>query len=76
VSTYIELWPLFSLALSAIGMYLMGVSHGAKGLWDRTSTARVVRRLWRQLRGKSVVVVPIGSGRRGPLSKRSFVYFD
>lgn len=78
MQTYIDNWELFALMAGAIGLYLMSVNHSIRGLWDRTSTARVVRRAWRVVRGKPVVVVPYGK-RRGdkPLFKqRVFVYHD
>ena len=58
MQTYIDSWPLFSLTFGAIGLYLMGVKHGARGLWDRTSTARLLRKTWRRLLGKPVQVLP------------------
>ena len=71
MKAYIDLWPLFSMALCAIGMYLMSIHHTVKGMWQRTSTGRVVRKMWRIIRGKPVTVVAIGgSGRRGLMSKR------
>lgn len=73
-----QTWPLMVLFCCVIGLYLMSTNHTPKGLWVRTSTARLlgrVRRLWRIARGRPVEVVPLGNGRRGELSKRHIIKY-
>jgi hypothetical protein len=80
VQTYYENWPLIALLFGSVGMYLMGVTHGIRGIWDRTSTARIVRRTWRVLCGKPVQVLPQRimkhRGRAVTIKDRQFVFYD